>query len=269
MNQMKAILKITRYSFLLILFALSFSCKNSHLYEYDEAEDYYKQGKFMEAMLSYNKVIAGEDEKLASEALYKVALIQYINFKNNEKAIDLFSMYLKNYSKGLRADEALKAIGDIYFKDIHEYNKAISYYQNLIDNYVNSKLLEETAYYLGKSYFLLNNYAQAVIIFKKLLKDFPEGKLRAETELEIAGCLNVQNKQKEAIELYQSIINKYQDKPAVIVMAKYFLASIYEEVDNLNEAVKIYKTIEFTYPNPEIIKLKIEKINYRRSMQGR
>jgi len=236
---------------------------------YEKGEKYYRAGRYVEAILAYTEIITGEDENLRREAYYKIALIHYVNLKNNEKAIEMLELYLKKFPDGKRADEALKLLGDIYYQNYQNYNRAIVEYQKLIENYPGSKYKTEAMFKMGKNYFLLDNFPQAIVEYKKILRKFPDSEMNPSVELEIALCYNLIGKKKEAIDRYISIIRKYVKKPDIVIMAKYYLASIYEETEQLTKALKLYKTIKFTYPNPAIIELKIDRIKYRRSIQGR
>jgi tetratricopeptide (TPR) repeat protein len=253
---------------LVIVLGLS-SCSKSSKELFEKAEKYYRSGKYIEAILTYHKVITGKNDKLKREAYYKIALIHYVNLKNSSKGLNIFELYLRKYPDGEKADEILKLLGDIYYKNFKDYHKAIAEYQKLIDNYSKSKFKVEAMLHLGKNYFLLNDFSQAIIEYRKLIREFPNDPIRAQAELEIAACYNLLGKQKTAIKLYEKIIKTYALDPNIVIMAKYFLASIYSETEQLSKALKIYRTIQYTYPNPGIIKMKIDRIVYRRGVQGR
>jgi len=269
MKQLKNKKFLLKKLFIVLFFIAIASCEKNSDFLFDKAEKYYKANQYVEAILTYTNVITGDNESLRQKAYYRIALIHYINLKNFNKAIEIFEIYLKKYPDGKKADKVLKALGDIYSNHYKKYDYAIGEYQKLIDNYPKSELVLEAMVNTGKCYFKLNNFYQAIVEFKKVKKIFPKSELNSEIDLEIAASHNLLGNQQEAINLYNSIITDNVKKPAIVILAKYQLAAIYEETEQLDLALKLYKTIQFTYPNPAIIKLKIDRVNYRRSIQKR
>jgi tetratricopeptide (TPR) repeat protein len=263
----KKLLIIKLFCLLLLIFLVS--CEQNSELLFRRAEKYHKNNKYIEAVLAYTSVITGDNDSLRQKAYYRIALIHYLNLKNFQKAIEIFELYLKKYPDGQKADEILKSIGDIYTNNYKKHDYAIGEYQKLIDYYPDSPLVLEAIINMGKCYFKRNNYYQAIVEFKKAKKRFPESPLKPQIDLEIASSFHLLGETKKAIDIYKKIIKKSTKNPLVVVQAKYNLASIYEEKDELDKALKLYKTIQFTYPNPAVINLKIDRVNYRRSVQKR
>ena len=107
-----------------------------------------------------------------------------MNLKNYEKAIDVLDLYLRKFPEGEKADEILKLLGDIYYKNYQKYNRAIAEYQKLIDNFPESKFLIEVMFNLAKNYYLLNNFSQAVVEYEKILKRFPNDEMIPSVKLD-------------------------------------------------------------------------------------
>ncbi len=70
----------------------------------------------------------------------------------------------------------------------------------------------------------------------------------------------------ETIKLFEAFEKKYPASP-FIPDAKFGTALCLEEMDRLEDAYAIYETLQTTYPSPQVIEIKLVRIQERRKQK--
>jgi len=117
---------------------------------------------------------------------------QLFGKKRWDRAIEAFTMLLINSPGGELADDAQYYMGECYFNK-KEYLLAISEYQQLVERYTYSPLVEDGYYKIALSYFLLSpkysrdqeNTYKALIQLQDFIDTFPGSRHRPEIEQKI------------------------------------------------------------------------------------
>ncbi|HDP69102.1 MAG TPA: outer membrane protein assembly factor BamD [Candidatus Marinimicrobia bacterium] len=117
--------------------------------------------------------------------------------KRYDKAIDNFNMVLLNSPGGELADDAQYYLGDCYFEK-KEYLLAASEYQQLIERYSYSPLVEKAYFQVALSYFEQSpkypldqqSTVRALQYFQDFIDAFPASELRPEADEKITDIRN-------------------------------------------------------------------------------
>ncbi|MDP7321947.1 MAG: tetratricopeptide repeat protein [Bacteriovoracaceae bacterium] len=233
-----------------------------------KAQDYISEQKFQKAVDVYESILRKKPSK-------------NIQIKINYHLGEIYSIYLNDYQNSLRhyktivkssnepnwQVKSLEKIGHIYFENLNEYEKAKKVYHQLM-NFVptleNQDLYE---FRYGLSIFYLKKYTESIKVFENIIE---------------------KNKKKSAVNSYYYIglayfyqqnwvnANKYwfeylkrETQNNKIVKTKFLIANAYESSEKLKEAYNIYYSILGEYPNPEVIKSRLDSLYKRRIARKR
>jgi len=148
-----------------------------------------------------------------------------------------------------------EAASDMYyaerFFEMDSFNLALNGYGtypgflNVIDDYGISKSAKISKYYAGVCYHQLGDYEAAVNLLNKFKTD---DLLVGAAKYSTLGDAYVEmGDMSKAISAYKSGIEKYENNfSSPIILKK--LGLVYEELNQLDDALETYKVIESTYP---------------------
>ncbi len=139
-----------KFLFLCVVIALScFGCQSKSDQDYfDLAVQYQKDGKYTEAIASYEKAAQEfPDGKIASSALfeagklYQSRIIKNLPPRTNSlKAVEEYEKVYKNYPNSAEAPKALFMIGFIQANELFQYAEAKRTFNSFIETYPKHEL---------------------------------------------------------------------------------------------------------------------------------
>lgn len=229
-----------------------------------EAQDLLLAQKYDLAISKYESVLkTSSNEVIRTKILFQLSEIYLLHFGNNKKALSLLHSILddtKDVDALIKAEEKM---GDIYFSFTHEYKKSASCYQRLIRFL--PKLPDQNFYLYryARSELGIGNYLKAIKIFNKLLKD---KKYAMDSQFFIGKCYFFNKNWVKAVET----LSKYvaNEKPEKLIEAQFIIANSYEGIGNLKKAYDTYYSLLAYYPNPEVIRNKLNSI-YQRQISSK
>ncbi|VAX19171.1 hypothetical protein MNBD_NITROSPINAE02-605 [hydrothermal vent metagenome] len=255
--------RICVFLFLVVCSAIFVACDSRDKILYQEAERLWLEEHYDDAV-SKLRVVVEEypDSGYAPKALLRLGEIYYLNLDEPEKAID----YLTDATKKRAPDELrLKArlyIGEIYENSLRNYDLAILQYQKIIKEYKDIIKEDEYLYRVANAYFRKGDYAQAVIEFQSLLNRFPKSDLSLDARYQVANSKFISGAAKEALRHFQQLL---KDSPGnkYDYDIRLGIAICYEELSQLKKALAKYKDMLKLYPDKPILSRKIDSIKNR------
>jgi TolA-binding protein len=175
--------------------------------------------------------------------------------------------------------EAQKQIGEILFSKTEQYESAIQHYQYLLKNNPDAPEAVEFLFRIGKSQFFLWRFNDAVETYRQLIHKFPSTPWAEKAALEIGTTYFTRGEQRPGgsgpgMESYQDAILAYQSflkiypKSTLADQAEFGIASCYEELDQLDAAYQLYESLLKTYPSPNVIKIKLARLQERKKQRS-
>lgn len=115
--------------------------------------------------------------ELAAEAQFEIAELYYLSVQNlndPQQAIEEYTVLVDKYPNNRKAAEAQLKIGNVYWA-LHEPKKAITEYQELVqDNLSANRLEAEAIFRIGRIYYNeLSDHQKALDIFSKFMNNYP------------------------------------------------------------------------------------------------
>jgi tetratricopeptide (TPR) repeat protein len=223
-NYLKAVDHLKKYAYL---------SKDGYKEFYKVAEYYLtKLNDLKKATEYYNKVIETDKEgKLSSIALLNMIKCSlYLGEK--EKTLTLTTEFLKKYGTISKVtDEVYFILGKLML-DRGNYEEAIKSFENIVTNYPESSLNNNSLYFLGESYFRYGMYKDAVLVSEK----YQGNRFKTEATFNIAMGSFLSNNYNKCIDFFNRLNDT--DKSKVDINS---LAYSYALTDNLETALKIAK----------------------------
>lgn len=268
------------------------SCSsNSAKKSYVLAEKLWTDGKYEAAVSEFEKVARKDPGgKIGLQALYRAAMTEAYFLSKYTDAVRKFNRYLESNPDPEEAWEARKQLAEILYSKLDQYDQAALVYRTLLAAKPESPSAPEFLFRLGKSQFFLWQFEDAVQTYRDLQDRFPDDPFSEKAAFEIGATYYTRGEQSPAvsekesgpfsntqragksyqlaIEAYQAFLTKYPKSP-LTSQARFGIASCLEELDQLDAASALYRTLLSSYPSPEVIQIKLFRIRERKAQRSR
>lgn len=246
---------------LLLLTACDFSSRLRH--ELIEIQGLISEQKYEKAVSQYNKILERSIPKELKLAIhFQLGQLYNLHLNEQNKAVLNFESIIKLTDDPLWLVKAYEKIGDISFTFLRNYPKAASIYTKLIEFKPKLESFDFFELRLGECYLKNRQFVLAKKIFGQLSKN--KKHTYHVKSFYYLGLINYHdNNFEQAIDLWKEYI-KREDNAPKIVETKFLIANTYETLEKLKDAYNIYYSILGDYPNPDVIKNRLESIYKRR-----
>ena len=177
------------------------------------------------------------DSLLIADAFYALGLT-FSDENKFEQAVDSFRMAIKLGRVDLRAQAAV-ALADIYSRE-GKLQEALKQYNEIIKG--TPELGKSLFPRIAQVYYKAGNYAEAKILYFKSLEEAAPAQM-ADIRFGLGEVLEANAELEAAIQQYLLSADLYAQTPQLFVRSLLRVAKLYEDKENLKEALKIYKRI--------------------------
>jgi TolA-binding protein len=233
------------------------------------AEKLWNDRKYGAAVGEFEKVTSKDPKgKLGLQALFRAASTQYLFLAQYGEAIRKFRTFVQMSSDASQVWEAQLQIGEILFFKTEQYEQAIQHYTVLLDENKTRQEAPEFLFRIAKSHFFLMQFNESLVAYEELINKYPASALVEKAFYEIGatqftrGTGTPSGSFEEAKLAFERFIRRYPKSP-LVADAKFGIASCLEEMDQLDEAYKGFEAIQKTYPSPSVIDVKLSRIRQR------
>ncbi|MBN1351111.1 tetratricopeptide repeat protein [candidate division KSB1 bacterium] len=189
---------------------------------FQQAECLFNARDFDRALTAYQQLQSDYPRsEYAARALYNSAWT-LVNRNETEEAMKVFHKIVDVYPDSVYAVDALFTIADYYYND-KRYDEASAAYQRVMDKYPEHELAQKAREHI-------HELAQITSFL----------------EYEKASQLFDDKKYREAIKAFETIVEKYPDAD-VVVGSRCNIAASYEQLGEMEMALKIYESIMTIY----------------------
>jgi len=230
--------------------------------EYEAATKRWNAGDYQAAVTMYFVLVKEHPHSTkADEALYWAGVTQFLYLGETEKGLQTLRLLLKRYPSRDRAPHAQWYIAQIYELGFSDYEHAIVEYRKASE-YSNREVREKSLYGLAECLFRVGKIEEARNTWIRQVTMFPNGPQSRLAYLRLGTAAFSKGDIEKAKVFYRKTLEDNTDSELTI-KAKFALAGCFEAEDNLQEAHKLYKEIEPSYPNHEAIQIKIRALETR------
>ncbi len=259
-------MNLTKISLLLFLFSCDFT---SGLHKSIlRAQDYIKEQEYLKAVDEYEDILKGKpSDNLKIKIHFQLGEIYSIYLNQTKKALDNFQKVIELADVPSWQVKSLEKVAEINFEFTQDFQASAKAYKTLIDFIPK----------LEKQDFYSFRYAQAIQNMRKYedsIKLFEEMKNKTTHEFHVKSYYEIglsyfyMKNWKQAIAYWKDYIVREKNKND-IVMTKFLMANAYETNEELKKAYNIYYSILNDFPNPDVIKNRLESLYARRVARKR
>jgi len=131
-----------------------------------------------------------------------------------QRAVLEYEWLLKQYPKHPKVDEFQFQVARCYLQ-AGRPERAVKELKVLMERYPDSELIERAYNELGSAYMTLGWIDQALTVFRRSVFLFPESPMRPALEFKMGNCLEEMQRYKEALAVYQNVLDRYENRAAV------------------------------------------------------
>lgn len=172
----------------------------------------------------------------------------YFKLKNYEKAMSYFQNFIDDYNGDkLRLNDAYLRLGDCYFVT-SDYNKAIAAYDKAID--INEIESDYASFQRGISFGYDGRGIAKIEGLENFIKEYPESSLRDDAMYELANSYLKTNDAERAMAMYNQLNTEYKSS---IFISKALLRQglYYYRVNDTERALDKFRSVADNYPSTE------------------
>ncbi len=251
---------------------MEISCTNqsSVSAKYLTAEKLWTEKKYEASVIEFDKVVKeNPNSAIGLQALWRASTTRSLFLKDYQEALRGLRSFIDQSAQSNLIHEAQKEIGEILFNKINQYENAIDHYEKLI---ASGKFSSDEGFFLyriSRAYVALGKIKKAISIQEKILNQFKEEDLVIKTKIDLAqNWYTIGEIDKQAylksIHYYEQVSNLVKNRNRKKYNeAQFGLAMVLEELDRSDEALTIYQSIEKEFDIPNVVKIRIHKINER------
>lgn len=194
------------------------------------------------------------------------ARVAHLEAKNYPSALVFYKHLILQSPDPMERKTAQRAIAQIYFENLQDFDQAVFEYEKLLKQ---DNTADEAFKYrlnLAKSHLQLNNSEQALNELNILLEKSPDNEQVFDIKM-IKANVQVSNRQlADAAATWENILKEFPERAAKEKVALN-LAVCYEEMKNFDRAIGVLEGLRETYPEPEFLDKRIERLRERASNQ--
>lgn len=237
---------------------------------YLTAEKLWSEKKYEASVVEFDRILKeSPGSALGVQSLWRSSMTRALFLNDYPEALRGLQSFIEQSAQGNLILEAQKEIGEILFNKTQQYPQAIEHYQKLIQS---KKYPEEEGFFLyriSRANVALGKIKKAIAVQETILSRYPKGDLALKTKFDLAQnwfTLGDVEKQaySKALDYYKQVSEETRTRDRKkYVEAQFGMGIVMEEMDHLDEAVSIYQSIESEYEVPNVVKIRINKINER------
>ena len=199
------------------------------------------------------------------EVLLSIGDIYNFSLNNQEKAGKAYEMLTQQFPKTIFARKAFQNSAEMYEKS-QQYQNALLAYQGILDHFPYGEDIDMTRFKVALMALKLKKFEPARRSLMQIIEKNPQTPIADQVLYQLGTAFFMEGAIRESIQVLEVAAEKYPDSPLNTEM-KFTLANGYEEMGVLDKALKVYREIRLTYPNPKVVEKKIEKITEQASQE--
>lgn len=268
-----------RFAILALALALGACTLDNPKRRFILADKLWSEKKYEASEAEFEKIATRDPNgELGLRALYRAAVINTTNLGRHQKATELLRKFMALSNEKEEIWQAKQLLVDIFFEYLEKYPETIELAAAMVSERPADPRSAELQYRIARSLFFMSRFGEAKIRFEALIKAYSTSQWAERAQFDLAMTRYTQGayaaNDKDAKQIYGESLAIYEkfikDHPNSRLMAeaKFGMASCYEELEQLDSAYEMYRSIATEYPSPNVIAIKLARIGERRLQKG-
>lgn len=233
-----------------------------------DAQSYIADQKYDKAVFLYEKILDSNLEpELRMKICFQLGELNSIYVGNYKKAVKYYSEVKTLTEEPLWLIKIEEKLAEINFTYLKNYTEALKNYQSLTEFRPVLKRNDYFQFQIALSYYNLKNYDKALEALNEIQKN-PNHEYFIRSFYYI-GLVFFEKKDYNMALFQWTEYTKRETKKENIVMAKFWIANVFEMTENLKDAYDLYYSILNDYPNQDVIQNRLNAVYNRRVARKR
>jgi tetratricopeptide (TPR) repeat protein len=238
---------------------------------YLTGEKLWTEKNYPAAVAEFDRVVKeSPNTAIGLQSLWRATTTRQLFLDQPEEALKGFELFLERAGDSDLAPQAQMEIGEIYFTKLAQYDRAVEHYQKLLGTGKYSPDDEAKFYYrLGRSHFRSHRLKKAIEWYEQGLRKHPDSPFAGKSRFDLANSWYAlgeteRGAYQKALKLFQELKAETRVRdPLLHVESIFGEASTLEEMDDLEQAHELFRSIENNYPAPNVIKVRMIRLAER------
>ncbi|VAX32222.1 hypothetical protein MNBD_NITROSPIRAE01-357 [hydrothermal vent metagenome] len=228
------------------------------------AERKWQQDDYLGAIRDYENLIeAYPKSTLIPEAYYWKGLTFLLYLDDAEVAVAAFKKVIQLEKVRGVSEHSLSArhrLAEVYERQLKRPTEAISTYESIVATSDDREQVLASRFRIGELYYEMGDMAQARVEWDLIVENAPKSPWAPSALYRKAGSYFVSGACEAAVPVYKTLYTTYP-KNENSRFAKFRAANCFEMDEQPTEALNLYKELEENYPDPAMIKQKVDALN--------
>lgn len=150
-----------------------------------------------------------------------------------------------------------------------EYMQAISLYDEIINNYSQSQVINLAFFFKGNVLYEEGKHKEAVAVYKKQLSQHKKSPIVPFVEINLGNCYEEEGNWEEALKIYERFVERNEEH--ILVPSVYqAIGRCCEQLDKKELAISTYQRIVALYPDTQwekLAKFKLEELETKKESE--
>jgi TolA-binding protein len=205
---------------------------------------HFQQKRMEEALQVFSDFLtAFPKSPFLPEVTMKLGTIYYLS-GHFASAIDYYKTVSKSADSGLEVDALFNMV--LSYERLGRYDAAIEIAETLIRRFPENDVIPRVKMKKGISLMKLGNYEKAIAVFQKNMPG-ADAETKAALRFYIGQCRAMSGNYEQAVIEYLKVAYLHRSQAMWAVTAEYEAAKVYEKLNRLSEAEKLYQRIIARY----------------------
>ena len=225
------------------------------------AQTYWRQAYYGQAVESYRSIVENYPmSRYAEEALWELAIINYVNLYDIDQARSYFLKLVAEYPLSSLTGDAYRKLAEIYEMEMEEPALALEYLERSLDVKVAPEKSKQVFYRMGNIHLKLNQFDAAFEKFQVLVEGEEGGHLAEQALVRMGTICQIKNEHKKSIEYFELTLTQTRC-PECSLTARLGLAENFESLGNIGRAMATARAIpDSEYPE-ELKQRLLQRLN--------
>lgn len=203
--------------------------------------------KYEEAIEQIDKTYNVFDEP-TKESISFIKALSHARLCNNEKSLQAFDQFLKEFPNSAKKDEAIYQKGLVLIS-MSNFKEAILHFEKISHEKTDPDIREKAIYRIGECYFNQGNITAAGDAFNKVIKVFPNGKAKVDALYQLGELAYMQNSFADALTAFDAIAGSDNELAS---QALFRCGEVLMKAGNYPDAIARFKDYKEKYPDGKL-----------------
>ncbi|MBI5020354.1 MAG: tetratricopeptide repeat protein [Ignavibacteriales bacterium] len=219
----------------------------------DIADLLFQTEQYGEAAKQYSQLAQANDSLKDKQYFQSRTIVSTLRDNRLAEAQKLVNDFYKNYKDAERYKAEFEYETGLLHYRKQDYNTAKKLFENVADDYEETRFGAWGNYYIGKISEVLNKLEEAAKKYESVLKKFPDSDVIPRVLLSLGNMHFNAERYEQSIRFYQEIIKSPSKSGDILSYAMNNLIEAYESTKLYDDALKITRDYIERYPNDEAI----------------